>query len=225
MFNFTQPQHHAAINHEELEMGTGTWIARTAAALAAACALLSTPAQAVNASIYVQIAPPPVQYEAVPAPRHQHAWVPGHWSWDQSQYVWVPGHFERVRVGHYYDQPRWVQQGSNWGYVPGGWRRNSEARHGHARDGHGQARDHGHGHGHGRDRDHGHGHARDRDRDHGHGHRPVQARGPDRDRDGIPDRRDRDLDNDGRPNHRDRDRDGDGVPNRHDARPDNRWRN
>lgn len=33
----------------------------------------------------------------------------------------------------------------------------------------------------------------------------------DRDRDGIPDRRDRD-------------RDGDGVPNRHDRRPDNPWR-
>jgi len=68
-------------------------------------------------------------------------------------------------------------------------------------------------------------------------------RGPDRDRDGVPDRyerrgydrggydRDRnahsarrDEDRDGIPNRYDRDRDGDGVPNRYDRRPDNGWR-
>jgi hypothetical protein len=48
-----------------------------------------------------------------------------------------------------------------------------------------------------------------------------RGHGPDRDRDGIRDRRDRDIDNDGVRNGRDRDRDGDGVPNRFDARPDN----
>jgi hypothetical protein len=41
------------------------------------------------------------------------------------------------------------------------------------------------------------------------------ARG-DRDRDGIPNRRDGDRDGDGVPNRRDGDRDGDGVPNRYD---------
>jgi len=51
--------------------------------------------------------------------------------------------------------------------------------------------------------------------------------GPDRDRDGIPDRFERprhgggDRDHDGVPNRYDRDRDGDGVPNRHDRQPDN----
>jgi hypothetical protein len=49
----------------------------------------------------------------------------------------------------------------------------------------------------------------------------YHARRWDRDRDGIPDRRDRDRDNDGVPNRYDRDRDGDGVPNRYDRRPDN----
>lgn len=43
----------------------------------------------------------------------------------------------------------------------------------------------------------------------------------DRDRDGVPNRRDRDRDNDGVPNRVDRDRDGDGVPNRVDDRPNN----
>lgn len=181
-------------------MGTGTWIIRAAAAVATAVAVLGTPAHAAGASVYVQIAPPAPQYEVVPAPRRHHAWVPGHWQWARTQYVWVPGHFERVRTGHYYAAPRWVQYGNDWGYHPGGWHRGSHGANGH-------------------------GHARDRDRDHRPGHRPVHARGPDRDRDGIPDRRDRDLDNDGRPNHRDRDRDGDGIRNRHDRAPDNRYRN
>jgi hypothetical protein len=53
--------------------------------------------------------------------------------------------------------------------------------------------------------------------------------GPDRDRDGIPDRYERhgrrwDEDRDGIPNRYDRDRDGDGVPNRWDRRPDNPYR-
>ena len=54
--------------------------------------------------------------------------------------------------------------------------------------------------------------------------------GPDRDRDGIPDRFERprhgggDRDHDGVPNRYDRDRDGDGVPNRFDRAPDNRRR-
>ena len=43
----------------------------------------------------------------------------------------------------------------------------------------------------------------------------------DRDRDGIPNYRDRDRDNDWVPNYRDRDRDNDGVPNRNDRAPDN----
>ena len=155
-------------------MGQGIWI--TAAAIAASAALLGAPAQAqVNASVFVQVAPPVPYHEVVPAPRRNHAWVPGHWEWRHHQYVWVPGHFLRARSGYHYAQPRWVQYGSRWGYHPGGWER---SRH----------------------------------------------RGPDRDRDGIPDRWDRDLDNDGRPNHRDRDRDGDGVPNHRDRAPDNRYR-
>ena len=53
--------------------------------------------------------------------------------------------------------------------------------------------------------------------------------GPDRDRDGVPDRYERggrrwDEDRDGIPNRYDRDRDGDGVPNRWDRRPDNPYR-
>lgn len=152
------------------------WTLAAAAAITAAAALLGAPAQAqVNASIFVQVAPPAPLYEARPAPRRHHAWVPGHWEWRRHQHVWVPGHFVRARAGYHHGQPRWVRHGSRWGYHPGGWSR-------------------------------------------------VGHRGPDRDRDGIPDRRDRDLDNDGRPNHRDWDRDGDGIANHRDRAPDHRRR-
>jgi hypothetical protein len=63
----------------------------------------------------------------------------------------------------------------------------------------------------------------DRDRD-GIPDRFERPHGGDRDRDGIPDRFERprgDRDHDGVPNRYDRDRDGDGVPNRHDRAPDN----
>jgi hypothetical protein len=59
----------------------------------------------------------------------------------------------------------------------------------------------------------------------------YEYRGADRDRDGVPDRYERphggygDRDHDGVPNRYDRDRDGDGVPNRVDRDPNNRWRN
>lgn len=161
-------------------MGRKLWSGAAAAVFAAGAALLAAPAQAaVNASVYVQVAPPAPQYEVVPAPRRGHAWVPGHWEWRRHRYVWIPGHFVAARPGYYYAQPQWVQYGHRWGYHPGGWTRGNPPGYGHP------------------------------------------GRGPDRDRDGIPDRVDRDLDNDGRPNHRDWDRDGDGVPNHRDRRPDN----
>lgn len=124
-----------------------TWIASAAAAMAAAAALLSLPAQArVDASVYVQVAPPAPRYEVVPAPRHGHDWVPGHWEWRRHAYVWVPGVFVTARPGYYYAQPQWVQYGNRWGYHGGGWHR-------------------GHGHGRG-DRDHdGVANRYDRDRD------------------------------------------------------------
>lgn len=105
-------------------MGKKTWTTGAAVALAAWAALSSAPAQAgIDASVFVQVAPPAPRYEMVPAPRPHRAWVPGHWEWRHHRYLWVPGHFVRARPGYYYAQPRWVRDGHRWGYHPGGWNR------------------------------------------------------------------------------------------------------
>ena len=111
-------------------MGMRNWITAGSAAVAAAAALLATPAQADNASIYVNIAPPAPMYEAVPAPRRGHMWVAGHWQWRNARYVWVPGQFVAVRAGHHYVQPRWVMYNGRWGYHGGGWQRGDADRDG-----------------------------------------------------------------------------------------------
>jgi hypothetical protein len=114
-------------------MGTKNWTSAAFAAAACAAALVGTPAQASDASIYVQIAPPAPRYEVVPVARHGQAWVPGHWEWRHRQYVWVPGYLVAARPGYYYAQPQWVRQGDRWGYHAGGWTRGGppERLHGH----------------------------------------------------------------------------------------------
>ena len=109
-------------------MGKKTWIAILAAPAATCMLLLAAPAQAqagVNASVYVQIAPPAPRYEVAPAPRRGQSWVPGHWEWRprRQQYVWIPGNFITVRPGYRYAQPKWVREGNRWGYHSGGWER------------------------------------------------------------------------------------------------------
>lgn len=176
-------------------MGKSKWIA--AAALAAGIASVSGTAQAVTASVFVQLAPPAPRYEVAPPARYGYVWVPGHWQWQGHGHVWVDGHYLRERPGHHYSRPQWQRYGDRWAYTPGGWV--------HAQYGH----EGGYG-----------GYYDPYRRGNGHGY----SRGRDRDRDGIPDRHDRDLDNDGRPNRYDRDIDGDGVPNNYDRAPRNRYR-
>jgi len=102
------------------------WRALGALALLTGAALVSTPATA-QVSLYVQSAPPASHYEYVPASRHGYHWVPGHWQWNGYQHVWVHGHHLALRTGYAYSDPRWVNYGNRWGYVPGGW---VQARHG-----------------------------------------------------------------------------------------------
>lgn len=174
-------------------MGNRKWIV---AGLLAGAAMVSTAAQALTASVFVGVAPPPPRYEVMPPARHGYVWVPGHWQWQGHGHVWVNGYYLRERPGYHYTQPRWQRQGHGWAYVPGGWAHAQY--HSGTRYGEGW-----------------------RYRD---GYRDGYRRSRDRDRDGIPDHRDYDLDNDGRPNGRDRDMDGDGVRNWRDRAPANRWR-
>ena len=115
-------------------IGTRNWMLAGSAALVVAATLVSAPAQAASASVYVQIAPPAPRVEVVPVARHGQTWVPGHWEWRHRQYAWVPGYFVTVRPGYYYAQPQWVQYGNRWGYQAGGWSRGRAPGHGYDRD-------------------------------------------------------------------------------------------
>lgn len=72
-------------------------------------------------AVYFNTAPPPVRYEAVPAPRRGYVWVPGYWNAKHNKHVWQAGHWERERKGYHYRQPTWVQHDNRWQLDHGGW--------------------------------------------------------------------------------------------------------
>lgn len=80
-----------------------------------------------GAAISVQFgAPPPLRYEAVPAPRRGYVWAPGYWRPQGHRHAWVGGHWVKARPGYVYRQPVWSQQGGRWGYAPGRWDRDRD---------------------------------------------------------------------------------------------------
>ena len=80
-------------------------------------------ASAAEVVLVTPIAPPPVRYEAVPAPRTGYVWDRGHWRWAHGGYVWVPGHWQRVRMGYHWRPGHWARRGPNWVWVQGHWAR------------------------------------------------------------------------------------------------------
>ena len=53
---------------------------------------LATPLTSVaQVGVQLNYGPPPVRYEAVPAPRLGYVWVPGYWEWRGRRQVWVSG--------------------------------------------------------------------------------------------------------------------------------------
>ena len=56
-------------------------------------------------AIYLNVAPPPLRYEAVPAPRAGYFWAPGYWNARNNRHYWQAGHWERNRKGYHYNQP------------------------------------------------------------------------------------------------------------------------
>jgi len=122
-------------------------------------------------SAIVAVAPPPPQYEVVPAPRPGHVWAPGHYEWRGNQHVWVQGRWLPARSGYDYREPRWVQRGNGqWVLVGNNWERRGPPGD-RGRPGHAQNR---------------HGHRGDLDRD-----GVPNARDRDRDGDGVANHRDR----------------------------------
>lgn len=76
-----------------------------------------------SADVWVDVAPPPVREEVIPAPRAGYVWAPGYWDWRHGHHVWVRGHWERERHGMYWHPSRWEQRDGRWAFVRGGWHR------------------------------------------------------------------------------------------------------
>jgi len=88
-----------------------------ASLVAAALGGMAIPAAArTNVDFFVNIGPPPVYHEVLPAPRAGFVWVPGYWDWRYGRHYWVGGHWMRHRPGYYYEPVRWRH------YRSGGWR-------------------------------------------------------------------------------------------------------
>jgi hypothetical protein len=74
-----------------------------------------------DVGIYLNIAPPPVRYEAVPAPRAGYVWAPGYWNARNNRHYWQAGHWERNRKGYHYNQSTWTQHDNRWQLERGHW--------------------------------------------------------------------------------------------------------
>jgi hypothetical protein len=73
--------------------------------------------------IIVQIAPPALRVETVPAPRVGYVWAPGYWGWRSNKHVWVGGHYIRERHGYHWVPHRWEDRDGRWYQHNGYWER------------------------------------------------------------------------------------------------------
>ena len=83
------------------------------AAIASSLGAVTLPANA-DVGIYVDVSPPAVRHERVPAARTGYVWAPGHWDWRGNRHVWVKGHYVRERAGYVYYAPQWRHDGGRW---------------------------------------------------------------------------------------------------------------
>lgn len=89
------------------------------------CAMLALGSVAMPAaaqiSINIELAPPPLRYEVVPAPRSGYAWAPGYWQWEGQRHVWATGRWIAERPGSYWVADRWEPRDGRHYYQPGRW--------------------------------------------------------------------------------------------------------
>jgi hypothetical protein len=93
--------------------------------IAASMGGIATPAAAA-VDVFVQVAPPPMRYEAVPAPRNGQVWAPGYWDWRNNSHVWHAGNWERDRPGHHYQPTQWQERDGRWHREPSRWDRDGD---------------------------------------------------------------------------------------------------
>jgi hypothetical protein len=75
--------------------------------------------------VEVNVAPPPLREEVIPAPRAGYVWAPGYWSWRRHNHVWVSGHWIHHRRGYHWVPERWEERHGHWRFDPGHWERGS----------------------------------------------------------------------------------------------------
>lgn len=73
----------------------------------------------------VNTAPPPSQYEAMPAaPGPGYVWIGGYWGWNLGRHVWIGGRWMLPpAAGHAWVPGYWGRHGGGWRYHGGYWRR------------------------------------------------------------------------------------------------------
>lgn len=99
-----------------------------AAALFSTATVVTAPFTPADAQVNITFGspPPPVRYEAVPAPRSGYVWAPGHYELVNDQYVWRQGQWMTARPGYRYVAPAWSQVGNRWQYMPSRWDRDGD---------------------------------------------------------------------------------------------------
>jgi hypothetical protein len=83
--------------------------------------LLAPTTASAAVAVYLNVAPPPPRYEAVPAARHGYVWAPGYWNARNNHHYWQAGHWERARKGYHYNQSTWVEHDNRWQLERGHW--------------------------------------------------------------------------------------------------------
>ncbi len=96
-----------------------------AATVAASLGTVAAPSVAAQVGVYINVGPPPLRYEAVPAARRGYDWAPGYWDWNGNRHShhWVAGSWVRSRPGYIYNQPVWVEDGGRWRQNRSNWTR------------------------------------------------------------------------------------------------------
>jgi len=74
--------------------------------------------------IYVEVAPPPIRYEAPPPrPSPAHVWLAGYWGFENGATVWIGGEWAPPPAPGYVWVPAvWKNHGHRWRYHPGHWK-------------------------------------------------------------------------------------------------------
>ncbi len=93
----------------------------TISAFAGSLSLSTAALPASNFSVQVNIGPPPLVYEAVPAPRPGYLWARGYWDYDHGRHVWRGGHWERERRGDRWADGSWEERNGRWYLSRGHW--------------------------------------------------------------------------------------------------------